>query len=101
MADGNLPHGVIGNGRILALIAPDTSVEWLCLPRFDSPSLFGRLLDAERGGFWRIDTVDDSARATQSYERNPTAPPPAIGANEAPSTSPTSPPGSTSATRWT
>src|ERR1051325_1548637 len=69
MADGNLPHGVIGNGRILALIAPDTSVEWLCLPRFDSPSLFGRLLDAERGGFWRIDSVHDPARATQLYAR--------------------------------
>jgi hypothetical protein len=45
-----LVHGVIGNGRVLALVSPGTHVEWLCLPRFDSPSIFGRLLDADIGG---------------------------------------------------
>ncbi|HEY1557996.1 MAG TPA: glycoside hydrolase family 15 protein [Kofleriaceae bacterium] len=49
-----LDHGVIGNGRVLALVAPDSGIEWLCLPRFDSPSLFGALLDDERGGRFRI-----------------------------------------------
>lgn len=38
------------NGRVLALISPSTHVEWLCLPRFDSPSVFARLLDADQGG---------------------------------------------------
>nr|WP_320133840.1 glycoside hydrolase family 15 protein [uncultured Holophaga sp.] len=49
-----LDHGLIGNGSILALIAPTSAVEWLCMPRFDSPSVFGRLLGGEEGGVFRI-----------------------------------------------
>ena len=49
-----LHHGAIGNGRVLALIAPTSAVEWLCLPRFDSPSLFGKILDDQEGGTFRI-----------------------------------------------
>lgn len=44
----------IGNGRVLALVSPTSAMEWLCLPRFDSPSIFARLLDAERGGVFRV-----------------------------------------------
>ena len=50
MAVTDLQHGAIGNGSVLALIGPDTSIDWLCLPRFDSPSVFARLLDEENGG---------------------------------------------------
>ena len=64
-----LHHGVIGNGRVLALIGPDTSVDWLCLPRFDSPSVFARLLDQQRGGAWSFKPVEDW-RATAAYVRN-------------------------------
>jgi GH15 family glucan-1,4-alpha-glucosidase len=49
-----LDHGAIGNGRVLALVSPTSAIEWLCLPRFDSPSVFCRLLDANRGGTFRF-----------------------------------------------
>ena len=45
-----LNHGVIGNGRVLALVSPSTHIDWLCMPRFDSASVFGRILDVEKGG---------------------------------------------------
>jgi hypothetical protein len=64
-----LHHGAIGNGRVLALVAPDTSIDWLCLPRFDSPSIFARLLDQERGGAWAFKPVEDW-RAVAGYVRN-------------------------------
>jgi hypothetical protein len=38
-----LNHGVIGNGRMLALGTTDTHIDWLCLPLFDCPSVFGRI----------------------------------------------------------
>jgi GH15 family glucan-1,4-alpha-glucosidase len=64
-----LHHGAIGNGRVIALIGPDTHIDWLCLPRFDSPSVFGRLLDQERGGTWAFKPVEDW-HAVTSYVRN-------------------------------
>ena len=64
-----LDHGAIGNGRIIALVAPDTSIDWLCLPRFDSPSVFGRLLDQEHGGSWAFMPVDDW-NTSSGYVRN-------------------------------
>ncbi|HUQ87708.1 MAG TPA: glycoside hydrolase family 15 protein [Vicinamibacterales bacterium] len=64
-----LHHGAIGNGRVIALVAPDTSIDWLCLPRFDSPSVFARLLDQERGGAWAFKPVEDW-RTVANYVRN-------------------------------
>lgn len=64
-----LDHGAFGNGRVLALVGPDTSIDWLCLPRFDSPSVFARLLDAERGGSWALEGID-GFDATSAYVRN-------------------------------
>jgi GH15 family glucan-1,4-alpha-glucosidase len=71
MSSAPLPlhHGAIGNGRVIALVAPDTSIDWLCLPRFDSPSVFARLLDRERGGSWSFKPVEDWS-ATAGYVRN-------------------------------
>ncbi len=66
----HLDHGAIGNGRVIALISPDSGVEWLCLPRFDSPSLFAALLDRERGGVFRFLVAGEPMRGPQAYLAN-------------------------------
>jgi GH15 family glucan-1,4-alpha-glucosidase len=64
-----LDHGAIGNGRVIALVGPDTSIDWLCLPRFDSPSIFARLLDEERGGSFAFEPMD-LISSSMAYLRN-------------------------------
>ena len=46
----NLNYGVIGNCCTATLISEKGSIEWLCFPNFDSPSIFAALLDREKGG---------------------------------------------------
>jgi GH15 family glucan-1,4-alpha-glucosidase len=57
---------IIGNCTTAALISSDCSIEWLCLPFFDSPSLFARILDEEKGGYFKISGVD-TVKTYQSY----------------------------------
>ena len=54
---GYLPiedHGLIGNHHTIALVGIDGTIDWYCCPRFDSPSIFGALLDKDKGGYFRV-----------------------------------------------
>src|SRR5918992_4459132 len=67
---GYLPieeHGVIGDLRSVALVGTDGTIDWYCPGRFDAPSVFGSLLDDERGGFFRIAPVGEGWKSRQLY----------------------------------
>ena len=60
-------HGVIGNMRTTALVATDGALNFMCYPRIDSPTIFGALLDAGRGGSFHIAPAFDAPRVKQMY----------------------------------
>ncbi len=60
-------HGVIGNMRSAAVIAVDGTIDFFCFPHFDSPTIFAALLDAGKGGLFRIDPQMESIRYKQLY----------------------------------
>ncbi len=62
-------YGVIGDCHSVVLVAPDGSVDWGCLPDFDSPAIFCRLLDEQRGGYFQIAPSDQTIRGMQRYLR--------------------------------
>lgn len=64
-----LDYGVIGNCRTAALISAKGSIDWCCFPDFDSPSVFARILDEEKGGCCEL-IVPDDYTITQQYLDN-------------------------------
>lgn len=67
---GYLPiaeHGIIGGLHTAALVGSDGTIDWFSPDRFDGPSVFGALLDRDRGGFYRIAPVDPLAATRQLY----------------------------------
>lgn len=63
----NLNYGVIGNGQSAALISEKGTIEWCCLPAFDSPSVFAQLLDRDKGGQFGIRIQGRAAKCEQHY----------------------------------
>jgi alpha,alpha-trehalase len=63
-------YGVIGDCHSVVLVAPDGSVDWGCLPDFDSPAIFCRLLDAQQGGYFQIAPTDVAINGSQRYLRD-------------------------------
>lgn len=62
----NLDYGIIGNCKTAALVSRTGSIDWCCLPDFDSGSFFAHILDKDNGGFFSIDPVG-RYRIEQSY----------------------------------
>ena len=60
-------YGLIGNMHTAALVGKNGSIDWLCLPHFDSPSIFARVLDETKGGYFRIAPVGEGFTRKQVY----------------------------------
>src|SRR5262245_3617875 len=60
-------HAIVGDLHTVALVAMDGTIDFMCFPRFDSPSVFASLLDPERGGHFLIKPDLNGARHKQLY----------------------------------
>lgn len=61
-------YALISDCYTAALVGADGSIDWLCMPRYDSPSMFGALLGTEDHGRWHLAPADPDATSTRSYE---------------------------------
>jgi GH15 family glucan-1,4-alpha-glucosidase len=60
-------YGIVGDMHTVALVGLNGSIDWMCVPRFDSPSVFGAILDHEKGGHFRIWAEGEDATHKQFY----------------------------------
>ncbi len=60
-------YALIGDAHTAALVSSDGSIDWLCWPRFDSPAVFCRLLDKDKGGHFRVGPANLRAAAERAY----------------------------------
>src|SRR5215212_6798625 len=60
-------YGIIGDLHSVTLVGLDGSIDWLCLPHFDSPSVFAAILDDEKGGRFKIAPVSEGVTRKQFY----------------------------------
>jgi GH15 family glucan-1,4-alpha-glucosidase len=60
-------HGIMGDLHTIALAATDGTIDWYCCPSFDSPSVFGSILDSENGGYYRISPAGEGWTPKQLY----------------------------------
>ncbi len=60
-------HGIIGDLHTAALVGMDGTVDWLCLPSFDGPSVFASILDDEKGGHFKLAPAGNPGRSQQLY----------------------------------
>jgi GH15 family glucan-1,4-alpha-glucosidase len=60
-------YGIIGNMRTIALVGMNGSIDWYCYPHFDSPGVFGAILDDKKGGRFQISADADGVRHKQFY----------------------------------
>jgi GH15 family glucan-1,4-alpha-glucosidase len=63
-------YALIGDMQTAALVGKDGSIDWLCLPRFDSPACFTRLLGTDDHGYWRVGPAGEpgQAKVTRRYQ---------------------------------
>src|ERR1700735_5184505 len=62
-------YGIIGDLHTAALVGRDGSIDWLCLPRFDSSACFARLLGDESNGYWRMAPAGSVRSTRRRYRR--------------------------------
>jgi GH15 family glucan-1,4-alpha-glucosidase len=61
-----LDYGIIGNCSTAALVKSDSSIDWMCMPKFDSPSIFAKILDNGKGGFFKVEP-EGQFNVSQAY----------------------------------
>jgi GH15 family glucan-1,4-alpha-glucosidase len=60
-------HGLVGDLHTVALVGTNGTIDWYCCPAFDSPSVFGSILDKDNGGFYSLHPAGDGWHSKQLY----------------------------------